>query len=377
MNTKIKFYTIIIFCLSMSSCSKDDPTPETIENECREVIDYNHSIDFLDILGTEFIYTNINTGETKNLRHDASRSSRTSFMDTVLCTYLKYDDNINLVYYDQNSGDQISYSIGQFYNNGRFGYSLSRPKVVINGIDWPNTNFVADNIYISHLSENNKRLIYFDENSIIQAFDDLEGNQWLLKGANKNIFYCNVKSNFNQFRETGIYGAFIRAGSSALKYNDGLAPTINFEKSSQSIYYEYLTQINDSCPEQELEMIENPSLSLRFKFADFYSLSINYMIRYESLESNEYSLIVGMGMYHNVSGELHSYSLVKDEKNLFEQSYYLDSPHTFHDRITLSNSEFLDVYEFEMKGRQLYFSLEYGIVAFTDHLGDLNYLEIN
>lgn len=381
----LKQYRYILYMFSICaiiSCSKDDGLDPFAPENCDVLSTYTHEIDLVEEFGTSFDYTNILNNESKSFKYNEELSLFDIVDERILCTNISYAQSATLVYKDNDSDDQIRLHLNQFLSPDYIpSYFLRRVSGVFNGLIFEELQFIqnTDNM---HFDENN-RLIYHDRaGDFLFAFDDRQGNQWLKSGSSRgtSTFYCGIEDNSDDFRQT-IESIKLNAifENGSLNYTDGFVSSYSFFPESVYGYSNYeAIERQGKCAGTELEILETASESFEYVVSDVYRIFINLTTGFESVNSTAYYNIIDIRMqYQTDFVELYQLRFILNDIDLYEVQSYEDpfAEYIFHDEININNTDFSNVYEFENRGRQLFFNLEQGILSFEDHLDIQNYLK--
>lgn len=364
----------ILLILLLISCSKEELGVELIDNECNVISRFNQEQDFVEVYGESFLFRNVKTNQQKEFKYSPAESSTQVFNDTILCTHLTYDE-LTVMKYISDDGDFLTYIIGQYFDGKNdFSFNASFQNLMLEGNVIESLLYLFDNVRISFINDQDYVLTYIDNQGLIIGYDDLEGNQWVLNSISSDMFFCSVEDNLQKYESTEDFELFTRLADMPLTYSDGFSTTATFQKESQNIYSNYITSVREDCPEQLLSINHVASLSLDYSFSNIYNLNFRISPAYESVQSDKkYSLIQIYLWYERENIGLHNITLVIDPHNIFPQDH-IPSPFVFHETLELQKKEFVEVYEFTRNDKSLFFNYDKGILAFTDHLGVMNYL---
>lgn len=369
---------VILLISILLSCGKDELAP-VLDNECSNISTFNHERDFLEIYGNSLLFRNINNQQQKEFKYSFGQSSVERFSDTILCTHLTYDSRIKLHYLWDND-DHIEYNITQYYDSWtqEIEYNLNIPLYRLNGKDITETRYLSDNIRLGFIDFSNYMLLYVNDEGILSGYDDLNGEQWVINSGSSDMFYCKVEDNFDNYKETEEFSLFTDLENSPLNFSDGFTTTASFQYSSQNIYHRYNTIEDNDCPEQSLFIDQTTEMALEFSFGNIYNLFLSFSPYYQNGDRDKKYVIIRLYIYYQREGKsLHDATLVINPENNLDHNYITSSPHIFHETITLNEIEFKEVYEFTIGDRSLFFNYDHGIIAFTDHLGIINYLRVD
>lgn len=349
--------------------------PEVVDNECSSIVRFKQERDIVEIYGNSFLFRNIKNQQQKEFKYSLTESTARQFNDTILCTHLTFDESYSLKYNSDDS-DFIIYNVIQYFDGRQeFGYGISNQILQINGMTTTDLRYLKNNVMLATLDENKYMLVFVNDQSVFQGFDDLDGEQWLLNSASEDIFYCEVQENFNKYLETEEYQVFKSLANKTLKYSDGIATTATFQNEAQDIFYRYSATETPDCSEEKLLINQTALMNLNFRFADIYYLHFTIEPTYKDVSSDKkYSKIEMSLWYERENKILHNITFVIDPENIFEENYFNPTPYVYHEKIEINNLEYNQVYEFTSSDKSLFFNYDHGILAFTDHLGIMNYL---
>lgn len=371
-----KPFPYILFIIVFISCGKDDLTPELIDNKCSSIARYKQEKEMVEIYGDSFIFRNINNQQQKEFKYSLTESRKRQFNDTILCTHLTFDE-LTTLKYNTDDSDFIIYNVSQYFDGRQqFGCGISSQIIQLNGQASTDLRYLTNNLRLATMDDFTNMLVFVNDESVFLGFDDLNGEQWLLNTENEDIFYCEVLDNFDEYLDTEEYEAFNSLANKTLKYTDGLATTATFQNESQIINTYYSATETEDCPEQKLLINQTADMTISYRFANIYSLFLNIVPNYQDPTSDKkYTKITLHLNYVRENQLLHNITFVIDPHNIFEENYFTPTPFVFHDKIEINELEYNEVYEFKSSNKSLFFNYDHGILAFTDHLGIMNYLE--
>lgn len=373
-----KSYTYILIVLLFIACGKEELEMALIDNTCNGISRFNQEIDFVEVYGESFLFRNIQTNQQKEFKYSLSESSTQVFNDTILCTHLTYDE-LTVMKYIADGSDFITYIVGQYFDGlSDFISNVSIQNLLLEGNVIDNSRFLIDNVRLSFINDQTYILTYTDNQGLLIAYDDLNGNQWVLNSLSSDMFFCGVEDNFKKYEDSDEFEIFTRLANAPLIYSDGFSTTATFQIEDQNIFYNYIAEVSEDCPEQSLSINQVANMNLRYRFGNIYNLNLSITPQYESVQSdNKYSLIRIFLWDERENIGIHDITLILDPDNIIQENYTTPNPYVLHETLDLNGKVFEDVYEFTRGKKSLFFNYDHGVLAFTDHLDLINYLKVD
>lgn len=358
-----------------SSCSKE------LDSECSNFATYTDTIDLVSLINTnygdDFRFVDFKTDEVKFFNYDQSLNKSLPRVDTAFCTHVVYAEYTDLFFTDEN-GDYINFTINRSISSR--SYSQNRTQlnsIKLNGKIYSKfiglgRYFIPGHDVSLALSEDEDFiLIYEHDHSEIVAIDDLRGNQWSLGIQQKDIFFCDfIFENQNSYKQNETFIKFNNLASKEFKYVNPTLDTNNYTIEDYQTWERHRIKTEQTCEEGLAVIHKTVATKISLNFSEEYFMTLRHSISNQSTDSEEPDMYFVISISDQNSNDTHHQYLV--ERNL---KYGIEpSDYTFHDSYQLNDKTYLEVYEFGEKENKLLYNFEYGVIAFHDKDGHLNYL---